>query len=89
MPRIYETPERGWRYAKSIASDIKIYNLKKLEKAIDEDNVFEALQEQIEEGRQYYKDRVTPEIYKMGLYERALVDVLIYEMRHQKSRIWE
>ncbi|MBU1241012.1 hypothetical protein KJ865_14960, partial [Myxococcota bacterium] len=42
MSRKYDKPERARRYAKTIASDIKLYNMKALEKALMEDNVFEA-----------------------------------------------
>ncbi|MDA3864520.1 MAG: hypothetical protein PF689_11705 [Deltaproteobacteria bacterium] len=88
MARKYDNPKRAYRYAKTIASDIKLYNMKVLEKAIFEDNVFEALADQIEEGRSHYKDRVTPDIYEMNIYEHTLVDVLLYEMRNVKSSIW-
>ena len=88
MPRKYDKPERARRYAKTIASDIKLYNMKPLEKALMEDNVFEALADQIEEGRTHFKERVTPEILELKIYERILVDVLLYEMRNVKAPIF-
>jgi hypothetical protein len=44
--------------------------------------------DEIEEGRALFKSRVTPEIYGLGLYERALVDVLLKSKGHIKSKIW-
>ncbi len=88
MSRKYDKPERARRYAKTIASDIKLYNMKALEKALMEDNVFDALSDQIEEGRTHFKERVTQEILDMQIYEKVLVDVLLYEMRHVKAPIF-
>ncbi len=88
MPRKYDKPERARRYAKTIASDIKLYNLKSLENALMEDRVFEVLADQIEEGLTHFRERVTPEILEMKIYERVLVDVLLYEMRNIKTPIF-
>ena len=40
------------------------------------------------EGRALYKSRVTPEIFTMGIYDRALVDMLMKSRSHVRSRIW-
>ena len=88
MPRKYDNPVRARRYAKTIASDIKLYNMKILEKALMEDNVWEALGDHIEEGRSHFRDRVTDEIFEQNIYDRILVDVLLYEMRQVKTPIW-
>jgi hypothetical protein len=88
MARKYDKPERARRYAKTIASDIKLYNMRILEKAIMEDSVFETMAEFIDEGIRHYKDRVTPEILELKIFERILVDVLLYEMRNVKAPIF-
>ncbi|HEU4521506.1 MAG TPA: response regulator [Thermoanaerobaculia bacterium] len=46
------------RLARLILSDIIIYHVEKVEKAIRSNNFFEALHDEIEEGRQYYDSRV-------------------------------
>ena len=46
------------------------------------------MREEIEEGRALYKSRVTPEIFNMGLYDRALVDMLLKPRGQVRSRIW-
>jgi len=51
-------------------------------------NLFSALSEEIEEGRALYKSRVTAEIFNMGIYDRALVDMLLKDRGQVRSRIW-
>ena len=46
------------------------------------------MHEHIEEGRALFKSRVTPDIYSLNLYDRAIVDVMIKSKGHVKSRIW-
>ena len=46
------------------------------------------MRDEIDEGRALYKSRVTAEIYNMGIYDRALVDMLIKSRAHVRSRIW-
>ena len=46
------------RLARLILSDIIIYHVAKVEQGIRDNNFFEVLREEIEEGRQYYDSRV-------------------------------
>jgi hypothetical protein len=85
----YDKPRRARILARTIASDMVLYNRELIEEAIKNDNLFEALQDQIEEGRAHYKSRVTPEIFEgYNLYERALVDKLLVSMGYVESEIW-
>lgn len=54
-PREYDDARR---LARLILSDIIIYHAQKVEQGIRDDNFFEVLHEEIEEGRQYYDSRV-------------------------------
>ena len=54
-PREYDEARR---LARLILSDIVIYNAAKVEKGLRENNFFDVLKEEIEEGRQYYESRV-------------------------------
>ncbi len=87
MPLI-ETEEAARRLARAIASDLSLYNEEKIVKGITEDMLFESIAEEIEEGRQLYKSRVSPELEKKNFYGRALVDILIRGKRHLKSKMW-
>lgn len=77
------------RLARSIVSDIAMYNKERLERSIVEDNVFEALSAQIDEARSHYVSRVDEAVLSMGLFEKALVDLLIKPFGRIKSRIWQ
>ena len=81
-------PEAARRLARTIVSDLAAYHKAEVEQGIVEDNLFELLAEEIEEGRRFYRQRVTAEIYRMGLYEKALVDFLLKPFGRVKSRIW-
>jgi hypothetical protein len=87
MPLI-ETEEAARRLARAIASDLSLYNEEKIVNGITNDNLFETLAEEIEEGRALYKRRVSPELYPRNFYDRALVDILIKAKGHIKSKIW-
>jgi CheY-like chemotaxis protein len=54
-PREYDEARR---LARLILSDIVIYNAPKVEQGIRENNFFDVLKEEIEDGRQYYDSRV-------------------------------
>ncbi|RYZ63162.1 MAG: hypothetical protein EOP08_11430 [Proteobacteria bacterium] len=87
MPLI-ETVEAARRLARAIASDLSLYNEDKIIQGITNDNLFDTLAEEIEEGRALYKRRVSPDLYSKNYYDRALVDILIKAKGHIKSKIW-
>ncbi len=89
MAQPIDTPERAIRLARTIASDISLYNEDKIVKGITDDNLFDELQEQIEEGRELYRGRVDAELYgKTNYFERAVVDIILRSKGHVKSNIW-
>ena len=53
-----EEKMKAMRLARAIASDISLYNEQKIIKGIEQDNLFEVLKDEIEEGRELYKTRV-------------------------------
>jgi len=87
MPLI-ETEEAARRLARAIASDLSLYNEDKIVSGVQNDNLFESLAEEIEEGRALYKRRVSPDLYPRNFYDRALVDILIKAKGHVKSKLW-
>lgn len=87
MPLI-ETEEAARRLARAIASDLSLYNEEKIVNGITEDNLFEAISEEIEEGRQLFKSRVSPDLVNKNFYGRAIVDILVRSKRHIKSKVW-
>jgi hypothetical protein len=87
MPLI-ETEEAARRLARAIASDLSLYNEEKIVRGIEQDNLFQELTEEIEEGRALYKSRVAPQLYQRNFYDRALVDILVRSKAHIKSKLW-
>jgi predicted transcriptional regulator len=85
---LIETEEAARRLARAIASDLSLYNEEKIVGGIVNDNLFDALSEEIEEGRALFKRRVAPQLYPRNFYDRALVDILIKAKGHIKSKIW-
>ncbi len=84
-----DTPERAIRLARTIASDISLYNEEKIVRGLTEDKLFTELADEIEEGRELYRARVSGEIYeRTNFFDRAVVDIIIKSKGHVRSKIW-
>ena len=84
-----EEKMKAMRLARAISSDISLYNEQKIIKGIEHDNLFETLKDEIEEGRELYKSRVSAEVYtRTNFFDRAIVDIVIRPKGHVKSKIW-
>ena len=88
MASVIDKPKRARQLARAIASDLTLYHEAKILDGIANDTLFDVMSEEIQEGRDLFKSRVTPEIYEQGIYDRALVDVLVKSKGHVKSKIW-
>ena len=77
------------RLARTIASDLLLYNRERVEQGIKEDNLFKLLESEIKEGRELYASRVSAEIIETYKFlDRALVDVLINSQAELECKIW-
>ncbi len=86
---LINSPEAAFRLARTIMSDIALYNRDKILKGIKNDNIFELLEQEIKEGRDLYKSRVDPELdRKNNFFNRAIVDILIKRNGNIESDIW-
>ncbi|WP_243369671.1 hypothetical protein [Geotalea sp. SG265] len=85
---LIDNPEQARRLARAIISDVAIYNREKVEQGIKNDNIFELLTEELDEGRQHFNTRVTPELAQSNVFELAVVDVLIKRSGKIESSIW-
>ncbi len=84
-----DDPQRATRLARAILSDVMTYNPEKVRLGILHDDLFERLDPEIREARDYFAERVQPDVaQKTGAFDRALVDVLVYRSRHVRSPIW-
>ena len=86
---LIEAPEQAMRLARAICSDISLYNEEKIVKSIEQDTFFDALKEELAEGREHYKSRVAPALYgRTNFFERAIVDVILKSKARVRSKIW-
>jgi len=74
------------RRARHIVSDVMIYNDIKVKEGIENDNLFEVLREELEEGRQHFLGQVEAKF--AYVYDLAIVDVLVKQRGHINSTIW-
>lgn len=85
---LIDNPDQARRLARAIVSDVAIYNREKVEEGIRNDSIFELLSDQLEEGREHFRSRVSPELAGSNIYELAVVDVLIKRAGKIESSIW-
>ena len=89
MAQPIDTPERAIRLARTIASDISLYNEEKILRGLMQDKLFTELAGELEEGRELYRARVSPELYeRTNFFDRAVVDIIVKSKGHVRSEIW-
>jgi len=77
------------RLARTIMSDIALYNQDAIIRSIKNDSLFVDLKDQLEEGRRHYDSRVDPALPgRWTPYNRAIVDVLVKRFADTDSDIW-
>ncbi len=92
MPLI-ENETEAKRLARAIASDLSLYNQEKVKQGIENDNFYEVMKDEIEEGRDLFLSRLASGFKQrataLQLYERAIADVIIKLTGQRiKSKIW-
>ncbi len=88
MATTIDNPKRARQLARAIASDLTLYHEAKILEGIANDTLFDVMKEEIDEGRELFQSRVTPDIFQQNIYDRAIVDVLVKSKGHVKSKIW-
>lgn len=89
MARLVDNPELAFRLARAIVSDIALYNQDKVKEGIKKDNIFDLLAEELEEGREHFRSRISPDVPRSDqLFDRAIVDVMIKQAGKIESSIW-
>jgi len=89
MARIIENPQIAFRLARAIVSDVALYHQGKVKEGIENDNIFELMEDELQEGREHFLSRVSPELAdREHLFDRAIVDVMIKQAGKIKSSIW-
>lgn len=85
---LIDNPDHARRLARAIISDVALYNREKVEEGIRNDNIFELLSNELEEGRQHFLSRVDPSAVSVKIFDLAIVDVLIKRAGKIESTIW-
>lgn len=86
---IISSRDAAARLARTIISDIALYNKEKVAEGIRKDNIFELLDKELNEGLELYRSRISPDLDKKNsLYNKAIVDILIKRHGNIESEIW-
>ena len=87
--RLITTHDEARRLARTILSDILLYNQAKVKEGIEKDSLFDVLSEELAEGKKYYESLVVQEIRDTtNLFSEAVIDVLLKQGGKHKSEIW-
>jgi hypothetical protein len=87
--RLIKNPDEAKRLARTILSDILLYNQAKVKEGIEKDSLFEVLTEELAEGKKYYESMVDEGVRQASnFFNEAVVDVLIKQGGKIKSEIW-
>lgn len=81
--------ERAKRLARLIVGDIVLYNQEKIAEGIKQDNLFQVMERELDEGRRYYEKHVDPAVaVQTDYYNLAVVDILVKGRGDVESEIW-
>lgn len=88
MSKITSIPKAA-RLARAMASDIAIYNTEKIQRGIENDRLFEELEDDLRQGLQMWNAKVSDEIASgTNLLQKAFVDIVFAGSAHIKSSIF-
>jgi hypothetical protein len=81
--------ERAKRMARLIVGDLVLYNKEKIAEGIRDDTLFDVLEHELREGKEYYEKNVDPKIRaESDYFNQALVDILVKGRGDIESKIW-
>ena len=87
--RVITNPDEARRLARTILSDILLYNQPKVKEGIEKDSLFEVLAAELEEGKKYYETMVDEQLRETtNFFSEAVADVLLKQGGKIKSEIW-
>ena len=84
-----EEKMKAMRVARAIASDISLYNEAKITKGLEDDTLFTSLKDEIDQGYDHFKTRVSAELWQTtNIFWRAFNDIIIARKSKLRSKIW-
>ena len=86
---LIDNKDSATRLARAIASDIALYHDGRIVEGLQNDDLFDRMKSEFEEGRELYRSRVSP-ILDSGcrFFDRAFIDVIVFNKAHIKTWIW-
>jgi len=80
---------RARRVARVLISDIVEYAGEEVRLGLEKDDIFSRLAPDLDRARAYYAERVDSQLEQAdGIFNHAIVDVLIFENRRVQTSIW-
>ena len=87
--RSISSNDEARRLARTILSDILLYNQAKVKEGIEKDSLFDVLSEELAEGRKYYESMVESSLRQCtNFFNEAVIDILLKQGGKHKSDIW-
>lgn len=87
--RSISSNDEAKRLARTILSDILLYNQAKVKEGIEKDSLFDVLSEELAEGRKYYESMVESSLRQgTNFFNEAVIDILLKQGGKHKSDIW-
>jgi len=81
--------QKARELARGIVSDVVLYNAPKIRSGLQRDNLFDALEPEIKQAREYYAEQVPEEIRRTtNFFNEALVDLLFAPFGDVPTAIW-
>ena len=81
--------DQAKRLARTILSDILLYNPAKVKEGIEKDSLFDVLSDELSEGKKYYESMVDAGLRNdTNFFNEAVIDVLLKQGGKHKSDIW-
>jgi hypothetical protein len=81
--------EKARRLSRAIASDISIYYGEKIQKGLENDDLFDEIAGELQEGITLFRQKVSAELVNnTNLFERAIVDIIVASRGHIRTRIF-
>lgn len=87
--KLITEPDQARRLARTILSDIMLYNQAKVKEGIEKDTLFDIIADELKEGKKYYESMVDENLRSTtNFFSEAVADVLLKQGGRIKSDIW-
>lgn len=82
-PNVRDAHRKAQRLARIIVSDIVLYNQDRIAEAVSNNSFFEDLKGDIKDGREFFEEKVPPEVRSQCDYLQRMLESLVEEKRKE------